>query len=551
MSVADLVDKAFLRDLSDYGAMSDALEVLRLYEKEDFARAHQLNKKVRALSGKYSIAQGSTDMFNIYNRSVLFDAPHEFDAFMMALERNRPAKERFWMPRRKKLLPICRALQDMEDGKLDELFLSCPPRVGKSTLMMMFFLWVMGRNSERSNLYCSYTDSVAGVLYNGILEVLNDNVTYAYLDVFPESKVVSTNAKDLLLNLDRKKRYASFTGRSLYGTLNGACDCNGYLVGDDLISGIEEAMSKDRLAGAWSKVDNNLLPRAKETARVLWIGTRWSIADPQGRRIDLLENDPKYKDRRWKALNTPALDENEESNFEYDYGVGFSTDYYQQRRASFERNSDMASWMAQYMGEPIERDGAVFAPDQLRYFNGVLPDGDPDRIFMVVDPAWGGGDYVAAPVVYQFQDDLYVVDVVYDNGDKTVTQPMIVKAVKDYGVQAVKVEGTKMTASYGEDIDRSLRSAGIRVNMQVNTSHFTGNGKRQRIFDKAPEIRERMIFLSDGKRSKPYQQFMNNIFSFTVTGKAAKHDDGADACAMVVQFAFLTGNRVEVFARPW
>ena len=87
--------------------------------------------------------------------------------------------------------------------------------------------------------------------------------------------------------------------------------------------------------------------------------------------------------------------------------------------------------------------------------------------------------------------------------------------------------------------------------MQVNTSHFTGNGKRQRIFDKAPEIRERMIFLSDGKRSKPYQQFMNNIFSFTVTGKSAKHDDGADACSMVVQFAFLTGNRVEVFARPW
>jgi predicted phage terminase large subunit-like protein len=542
---------AFKRDLSDAGAMQDAFDAVRLLGDTDMELAQEWNRKIRSMSGRYAIEQGSAKMFDINQKSLLFAAPYDFDCFMLALERNRPVKERFWQPRRKHLMPVCRALQEMEDGKLDELFLSCPPRIGKSTLMMMFFLWVMGRNSERSNLYCSYTDSVVGVLYSGILEVLNDKVTYAYRDIFPTTSVASTNAKDLLINLDRKKRYASFTGRSLYGTLNGACDCNGYLVGDDLISGIEEAMNKDRLAGAWLKVDNNMLPRAKETAKVLWIGTRWSLVDPQGVRIDLLENDPKYADRRWRVLNTPALNDEDESNFDYDYGVGFSSDYYHQRRASFERNNDMASWMAQYQGQPIERDGAVFAPEQLRYYNGVLPEGDPDRVFMAVDPAWGGGDFTAAPVVYQFGDDLYVADVVYDNGEKNVTQPLIVDAVKRYGVQAVKVEGTKMTASYGEDIDRMLRNDGIRVNMQINTKHFTGNGKRQRIFDKAPEIRERMVFLNDGKRSKAYQMFMTSMFAFTVTGKAAKHDDAADACSMVCDMAFRFTNKVEVFSRPF
>ena len=448
-------------------------------------------------------------------------------------------------------MPVCKALQDMEDGKLDELFLSCPPRIGKTTIMLFFLAWVMGRNSERSNLYCSYTDSVVNVLYNGILETLNDPMTYSYFDVFPSAKVVSTNAKDLLINLDRKKRYASFTGRSLYGTLNGACDCNGYLIADDLISGIEEAMNKDRLGNAWSKVDNNMLPRAKESAKILWIGTRWSLVDPQGVRIDLLENGPKYADRRWRVLNTPALDENDESNFDYDYGVGFSTDYYQQRRASFERNSDMASWMAQYQGTPIERDGSIFEPSGMRYYNGELPEGDPDRIFMAVDPAWGGGDYVAAPVCVQYGDDIYVTDVVYSNEDKSITQPLIVKAVKKNNVAAMKVEGTKMTASYGEDIDKALRRDGIRINMQINTNHFTGNGKRQRIFDKAPDIRERMVFLSDGHRSKEYSQFMQSVFSFTVTGKQAKHDDAADSLAMAIGFAFLQNIRVEVFQRPW
>ena len=533
------------RGVNDIGALADAFDLARSIDD------HGETGKIRAAASGLLKQGGGSRALELYNNSLIFDGPVSFDCFMRAIERNRPMREQFWLPRRAKLMPVCRSLQDMEDGRLDELFLSCPPRIGKSTLMMMFFLWVMGRDSERSNLYCSYTDSVVGVLYNGILEVLQDNVTYAYYDVFPGKKIASTNAKDLLINIDRKKRYASFTGRSLYGTLNGACDCNGYLVGDDLISGIEEAMNKDRLNAAWAKVDNNLLPRAKETARVLWIGTRWSLTDPQGKRIDLLENDPKYADRRWKVVNTPALDENDESNFEYDYGVGFSTDYYQQRRASFERNSDMASWLAQYQGEPIERDGAVFAPEQLRYYNGVLPEGDPDRIFMAVDPAWGGGDFTAAPVVYQYGDDLYIADVVFDNGEKTVTQPLIVEAVKKYGVQAMKVEGTKMTASYGQDIDETLRKSGIRINLTINTTHFTGNGKRQRIFDKAPEVRERMVFLQDGNRSKAYQAFMNNMFAFTVTGKSAKHDDAPDSLSMALDMAFRKDRRVEIVARPF
>lgn len=545
-----LVQLAMGRDLSDRGAARDAFDAIRLLGAEDEHLALSWVKRYRSAVGRYAAERGDTELFELYNKALVYAGAYDFDSFMLALERNRPIAERFWQPRRKKLLPVCHALQDMEDGKLDELFLSCPPRIGKSTLMLMFFLWVMGRDSERSNLYCSYTDSVVGVLYNGILEVLLDSATYAFGDIFPNRKIAGTNAKDLLINMDRKKRYASFTGRSLYGTLNGACDCNGYLVGDDLISGIEEAMNKDRLASAWAKVDNNMLPRAKETARVLWIGTRWSILDPQGIRIDLLENDPKYADRRWRVLNTPALDENDESNFDYDYKVGFTTQYYRQRRASFERNNDSASWLAQYQGEPIERDGTVFDPAGMKYYNGELPDADPDRIFMAIDPAWGGGDFVAAPICVQYGDDVYVVDVVYSDADKSITQPMIVNAVKRHNVGAIKVEGTKMTASYGEDIDKSLRAEDIRVNMRINTSHFTGTGKRTRIFDKAPDIREHMIFLSEGHRSKDYSKFMQSVFSFTVTGKQAKHDDAADSLAMAIDFAtFGHQNKVQILKK--
>ena len=532
------------RGAKDLVALTDAFEYAR--GKDD----HEFLSDIRRLAREH-IRTNYSEAMELYHRTLMFDGPVNFDCFMRALEYNRPANEQFWLPRRKKLMPLCQALQEMEDGKLDELFLSQPPRTGKTTLMIMFLLWVMGRDSERSNLYCSYTDSVVGVFYNGILEILGDEVTYDFGGVFGSRKIASTNAKDLLINLDRKKRYASFTGRSLYGTLNGACDCNGYLIADDLHSGIEEILSADRVKAAWDKVDNNLIPRAKMGARLIWEGTRWSIADCISRRIDLVENDQQYKDRRWKVVNVPALDENDESNFDYDYDVGFSTEFYHQRRASFIRNNDMASWLAQYMGTPVERNGTVFEPDQLRYYNGVLPEGDPDRIMICCDPAYGGGDFTAAPVAYQYGDDLYIADVIFDDGEKNITQPLIVAAVKKYGVQAVKVEGTRMTASYGQEVDQALREEGIRVNMMINTSHFTGNGKRQRIFDKAPEIRERMVFLTDEKRSLPYQKFMTSLFSFTITGKAAKHDDAADSLAMLADMAYRQSMRAEAILRPW
>lgn len=485
-------------------------------------------------------------------KALLTAAPHDFDCFMLGLECNRPAQEQFWKPRRGHLLSICEALQAMEFDELDELFLSCPPRVGKTSLVVMFMLWVMGRNSERSNLYCSFTSKPVETFYDGLLEVLKDPMTYIYKEIFPNSKLVGTNANDTTIDLDRKKRYHSFTGRPIGGSLNGSCDCYGYIVADDLVSGIEEAMSKERMASLWFKVDNNFITRAKEQCKRLWIGTRWSLIDPQGIRLDLLQNEPKYRNVRWRYINTPALNEREESNFEYQYGVGFSTEYYQMRRASFERNNDMASWLAQYQGEPIERDGAVFNPDDLRYYNGILPeDVEPDRIFMAVDPAWGGGDFVAAPIIYQYGDDLFVADVVYNNGDKRVTQPLLVQKAIENNVQAIYIEATKTTASYTQEVDALLKAKGYRVNLQSTTKHYTGTGKEQRIFDRAPEIREMMVFLESGNRSKEYEMFMQNLFAFSIA-KKNKNDDAPDSLAIALAMAVFGGsNMVQVIRRPF
>ena len=538
ISVLNLVEPAFKRDLSDANALRDAFELLRLVEGINFKLAHEKNRLVYNLAGKYAREQNSSKMFDIYQDAMLFEAPHDFDFFMLALERNRPLKEQFWRPRRKKLMHICKALQDLHDDKLDELFLSAPPRVGKTAIVQMFTLFEMGNNTEKSNLYCSFSGKPVDTFYNGLLEVLKDPDTYAYNDIFPDVRIASTNALDGIVDLNRKKKYPSFTGRPIGGSLNGSCDCNGLIIGDDLCEGIETAASGVRLASLWAKVDNNLLTRAKEHCKKLWIGTRWAITDPEGIRLDILENEAEYKNVRWRVLNTPALDENDESNFDYDFGVGFSTDYFRQRRASFERNSDMASWVAQYMGQPILRDGTVFDPAEMRYYNGVLPDTEPDRVFLIADPAYGGSDYVAATVCYQYGEDIFVPAVVYNNGDKSVTQPLIIDKIKRYNVTAAKIEGTKTTAQYGQDIDNALRKDGIRINIQVNTSHWSMQGKRDRIIAAAPDIKTHYVFLAEGLRDKEYSQFMQNVYSFAYMMKKNAHDDAPDCLSMGIDFVY-------------
>ena len=533
-----MVEPAFKRDLSDASALKDALDLCRLVEHVDFKLAHEKNRMIHNLAGKYAREQNSSAMFDLYEQSMLFEAPHDFDFFMLALERNRPIKEQFWRPRRKKLMHICKALQDLHDDKLDELFLSCPPRVGKTTIIQMFLLWSMGCDTERSNLYCSFSTKPVDTFYNGLLEVLKDPDTYAYSDIFPNVTIAATNAMDGIVDLNRKKKYPSFTGRPIGGSLNGSCDCNGVIIADDLCEGIETASSSARLSSLWAKVDNNLLTRAKESCKRIWCATRWAVLDPLGIRQDVLENEPAYKNVRWQVINTPALNADDESNFDYDFGVGFSTEYYRQRRASFERNSDLASWDAQYQGVPVERSGAVFNPEEMRFYNGVLPDVEPDRKLLIADSAYGGGDYVAAAVVYQYGDDLYVPDVVYNNGDKTVTQPMIISAIERHGITSAKIEGTKTTAQYGQDIDEALRAKGIRINMQINTSHWTVQGKRDRIIAAAPDIRSHMVFLKEGLRSKEYAQFMQNVYAFTFIMKKNAHDDAPDCLSMVIDFIF-------------
>lgn len=521
----DKISNALKKKGSSFEIVNSCFELCRLETSElSIRKGSELVKRAVIKNVK----QGE-EWYDLYRKVLLFRAPYCFEDYLIYLEIDRPPEERFYQPRRKVLKVVVEELQALADDELDELFVSMPPRVGKTTILMLFITWIMGRDGEASNLYSAFSAIITSAMYTGVLEVVTDSYTYNWKKVFNNSGIANTDAKKETIDIDRKKRYPTLTCRSLYGTLNGACDCSGYLISDDLIGGIEEALNKDRLMNAWSKVTNNLIPRTKQFAKKIWIGTRWSLIDPAGLRMDFLQNDEEGKKVRFKIINLPALNENDESNFDYNYNVGFNTDYYKQLRAQFERNNDMASWQAQYMGEPIERDGALFTPDTMNFYNGVIAD-EPVRNYMTVDVAWGGGDYVSAPVCVETENGDFIPDVVFNNGDKTITRPLIVDCIIKNNVRYVQFEANNGGSEYAEWIERELKQRGYKCTI-TSKSAPTNKRKEARIFERAPEIRE-FYYLDNGRRHKEYQLFMNNLYAFKIVGKN-KNDDAPDSMAML------------------
>lgn len=404
-------------------------------------------------------------------------------------------------------------------------------------------LWFGSNRPERSNLYSAYSDKITGAYYDGIKEMITDP-TYTYSELYPENNINGlTDGKDLTIDINRKRTYPTFTMRSIYGTLNGACDCDGLGVYDDLFSGIDEALSEDRQNTVWGKFDNNFMPRIKPgKAKLIGIGTRWAPRDVQGRRLDLLLNDPEYANIRHREIIIPALNEDGESNFDYPYKLGYSTIDYKRRMASFEANDDMASWFAQYQQEPIDRKGQMFNVENMNFFNPAEIEGiKPDRIFAAVDPAYGGGDFVSMPICYEIKGTHYVVDAVYNDGDKEITVPEVTSRIEDHidkfprKTAEVHFEETKTTAEYR----KLCKKKWDEDRYPINTTHDPADNqiaKRDRIRNHAPDIRK-LYFVDLKFQTKEYRKYFNNILSCTYEGKM-KHDDGVDSTAQLCDMIY-------------
>lgn len=507
--------------------------------------AMKVSKHTHKWAGHMAAETGKAQFDEIYWKLMLFEAPWLLDSYCLYIERNRKPQEAFYLPRRKTLKKVVDKLQALEDDELDELFLHQPARTGKSQIITMGTAWHCARNTEISNLYVTYKEGLGGAFLDGVMEIWTDP-TYCHSEVFA-SNVSRTDAKNHKVDLERKKKYATLSGKGLESGLNGEYDAYGWLILDDILEGIQDVLNPDILHRKQIVFDNNVMSRKKEQCKLILNGTIWSLHDLYMDRLAFLQNNPEAKHIRYDVLKIPALDpETDESNFDYDYGVGFTTSYYRTIRAKFEENDDMAGWLAQYQQEPIERDGALFSPQHMNFYNGVLPNEEPLKVVSACDVALGGSDYLSMPVAYVYEDgSVYIHDVVFDNSEKKYTMPKVVSSIIDNNVTSAFFEANAGGEGYKDEVETKLKEKGYKTNlvskyaqqMILNTGGHAPKSeirKEQRIWDSAETIRK-FYFRDVGFQNPEYRKFMNNVYSFTMTGKN-KHEDGPDSLAALAVF---------------
>ena len=480
------------------------------------------------------------EFVSLHKKVLLATAPYDFDSYCLYLEFNREPDKKFYQPRRKFLRVLVEDLQDLSEGKIDFLGISLPPRVGKSTLCIFFMTWIMGKRPDVASVMSGHSDKLTDGFYRELLSIMTDNETYLWQDVFPNVKIVDNSAKNETIDLNTKKRFPTMTCRSISGTLTGAVEIGtgGILYCDDLIEDLEESLNPIRLQSKYDAYLNQLKDRKKLGALELMVGTRWNVFDPMGRVQQQYEGNERY---RFRVV--PALNEDGESNFDYPFDLGFDTAYYRDMKESI----DDATWNAKYMGNPYVREGLLFAEDELQFYNGVLPDGEPEKV-AVCDVAWGGGDSTAMPIAYIYGDAVYIHDVVFNNGDKTITYPAVIGRLKQHHPHRVRFEANNGGHEYADHVDRALRNDGVHINI-FSKSAPNKQSKLARIIQFAPDIKK-FYFLADKYRSKEYRAFMREVTLFVQTGKNP-HDDAPDSLAQLADELYHGSAIVTIMKRPF
>ena len=540
LSNKEIIVRLLKSDLSDYDNLLSLLGMANEVIREDKELSRKLANKVRFLALRLC-ATGDIKYYDLYNKALLFLAQEhkDFDSYLLYVEKNRDPEDRYYQPRRNKIYWLAQKMQRLIDDELDILSISMPPGTGKTTLGEFFISFVMGHYPNTPNLMSSHSGFMTRMFYDAVLNIITSN-EYCWSDVFQNIVFEGNNAKEETINLGRWQPFKTLTCRPIRGSLTGVTRCEGFLYVDDLVSGIEEALSIDRLDKLYGEYTTDLKSRKKKKAKEIHIATRWSVHDVIGRLERMYEGNP-----RAEFIAVPDIDpQTGKSNFDYDYDVGFDEKYFH----DMEMSMDDVSYRCLYKSDPIEREGILYHPTELQRYIGGLPDREPDSILAICDTKDTGTDYNFLGVFYQYGDRYYLEDLVFKNIDPGTLDELNSDMLVKHHVQQAQFESNKEGSRTANEVERLVKAKGGRCHI---TKKYTTQNKETKIIVNSSWVKEHVIFkdITEYEPKSDYGVMMSFLCSYTQLGKN-KHDDAPDTLAMFAQFVdALLGGEGQVVKR--
>lgn len=471
----------------------------------------------------------------------------QVDSYFLYLERYRDPEDKFYQPRRRLLLKhgYIQGLQDLVDDKLDILSISSVPGSGKTTLGEFFMSGFMGWFPDMCNLFSSHSGHVTRMFYEVMLNIIGVGLKegqvaeYAWREIFPNVDIESVNAKEEEINLGKFKPFKTLTCRALGASQTGVTRCEGILYCDDLCSGIEMALSKLRLDKLWTMYTTDLKTRKKKgkrgwTAKEIHIATRWSVWDVIGRIKNIYQNND-----RCRFISVPDIDEDTgESNFDYDMGVGFDVEYFE----DIEKSLDAITYQCLYKNKPVEREGLVLSPDVLRRYDSLplTPTGEyqiPDAILAICDTKDKGTDYNALAVYMRYGQDYYFVDCVFRNIDPLILDDLNAQCLVKNNVQIAQFESNKEGSRTADEVQKKVKQMGGST---VIEKKYSTQNKETRIIVNSPWVVAHVVFPYPESPDHPFGyransemgKFMAQMCSYSQFGKNP-NDDAIDVTTML------------------
>ena len=485
----------------------------------------------------------------LYEVLLLEAQNYNVDSGFRYLERKREPNERFYMPRRKQLVKIglVDALQGMIDDKYDILCISLIPGAGKTSIEKFFNALIIGWFPKDFNLFYSHSGDITRMYYDGVLDIVSNSDEYAWNDIFPDLSVTRTDAKMEQFNVGKYKPFPSVQCTSVGSKNAGKVRASKFLLVDDMIGGIEEALNPMILDKLWNKYAVDARQRKIQDSdgkpcKEIHIATRWSVNDVIGR-IQRMYAD----NERVKVISVPDIDEETgESNFEYEFS-GFTVEFFADQQLLM----DDISYKCLYKQEPIEREGLLFPEDKIRrYLN--LPHGTPEITTAQCDTKGKGTDYFVMPILQKYGDEWYCVDCVCDNSaDYEYQYENAANVLVENEVQECEFESNAGGDRVALEVNKRVESKGWICNI---TSRPTETNKEARIFQCSNWILNNIIFKDSSLYTpkEPYGVMMSLLKQYSVSGKK-QLDDVPDVFSNFA-IRMTKGNRVakvEAIANPF